>query len=66
MAKARQREAWGHTSLICAVVASYAFGAKRARRPAEFNPCIERVVVKMSPKESLDALGAFASKRKRR
>lgn len=57
MVRSRQREAWEHTSWLCAVVANHSFGVRRARRPAEFNPLAERVPVpKLSPKASLDLL----------
>jgi hypothetical protein len=68
MARARQRERWEHTSLLCAVVATYAgFGCKKERKPSEFNPL--RKPARLSPKESvayLASVGKSLNKEKRK
>lgn len=65
MVRARRREAWDHTSWICCVIANHAFGVKQARRPADFNPLIERAPAKkLSPEASLDLLRATFRRKK--
>jgi hypothetical protein len=57
MVRTRRREAWEHTSWLCAVIANHSFGSRRPRQPAEFNPLVERPPLrKLSPKASLDLL----------
>jgi hypothetical protein len=57
MVRTRRREAWDHTSWLCAVIANHAFGTKRPRQPADFNPLVARPPLrKLSPKASLDLL----------
>jgi hypothetical protein len=59
MVGARRREAWDHTSWLCAVIANHAFGVKRARKPADFNPMRlgERAPIrKLDAQRSLDLI----------
>lgn len=67
MARGKQREAWDHTSWLCAVIANHAFGAKQPRSARDFNPLVlSQPRPKLNPKASLALLrGTFNRRTKR-